>query len=336
MRGVLSFCVLLTVVLVVALVVGGVPVLPGIKSLAGGAFGDRFAISQSVVRATPLLLTGLGVMVAWRAGAFNIGGEGQLVVGALLGATIAKLLTGFSVPLFATVLIIAASLVGGAAWAWVAAWMSIRRGVNLVISTILLNFVAIQLLAFGVDGPLRRVGQSAPMTDPLPESWMLWKPSAQTDLHAGVVIALILVFATGHYLLRTRPGYLLRATGANPRFVRANRIDPEAIQFRAMLLSGALCGLAGGIQYLGINGQLTSSFSQQYGFLAIPVALVGGLHPAGVTASSLFFGSLFAGTSNLSRFGGGGSYFVYIVQGMAVMALLVRQYLVERSEEQTA
>ena len=319
-------------ILVVGLLLGGVPVVEGLRLLFQGAFGDRFAISQSLVRATPLLLAGLGVAVAWKAGVFNIGGEGQLVIGALAGATIAKALHGFGIAPLATVFILLGSVVGGAGWAAVAAWLSIKRGVNLVISTILLNFIGLQLLVYGVDGPLRRDGQSAPMTEQVPDAWMLWRPSRQTDVHFGVVIALLLCTAVGYFLFRTRKGYLMRATGANPQFVRANRYPPEPIQFQAMLMSGALCGLAGGVQYLGINGQLTASFSQQYGFLAIPVALVGGLHPAGVAASSFFFGALFAGTSNLSRFGGGGSYFVYVVQGLAVLGLLGYQFLRERNE----
>lgn len=322
----------LILILIFGLLLGGVPIIEGMKLLAEGAFGDRFAVSQSLVRATPLVLAGLGVSVAWKAGVFNIGGEGQLLVGALLGATVAKAIIGCSIPLVATIAILMGSVLGGAAWASVAAWLSIKRGVNLVISTILLNFIGLQLLVFGVDGPLRRAGQSAPMTDQLPDAWMLWKPSRQTDLHAGVMLAVIVAVVVGLFLFRSRGGYLLRATGANPRFVRANRFNAEAIQFRAMLLSGALCGLAGGVQYLGINGQLTSSFSQQYGFLAIPVALVGGLHPGGVLGSGFFFGALFAGTSNLSRFGGGGSYFVYIVQGLAVLALLGHRYFREQRE----
>lgn len=323
----------LLLVLVIGLLLGGVPIGEGLKLLGQGAFGDRFAISQSLVRATPLLLAALGVTVAWKAGVFNIGGEGQLVVGALCGAAVAKGLTGFGIPVIASVAILIGSILGGAGWAAVAAWLALKRGVNLVISTILLNFIGLQLLVFGVDGPLRRAGQSAPMTDQLPDAWMLWKPSRQTDLHLGVLLALIAAVIVGYYIFRTRAGYLLRATGANPRFVRANRYSAEAIQFKAMLLSGSLCGLAGGVQYLGINGQLTSSFSQQYGFLAIPVALVGGLHPVGAVASSLFFGSLFAGTSNLSRFGGGGSYLVFVVQGLAVLGLLGYRFFEARRPE---
>jgi simple sugar transport system permease protein len=320
-------------ILVIGLLLTGVAPATGFKLLIEGAFSDQFAISQSLVRATPLLLAGLGVTVAWKAGVFNIGGEGQLLIGAVFGASTAQLLSKLGIPLVGTVLVLVSSVLGGAIWAGVAAWLSIKRGVNLVISTILLNFIGLQLLLFGVDGPLRRKGQSAPMTEQLPDSWMLWKPSRQTDLHVGVLLAILVAVAIGVFLFRTRSGYLVRATGANPRFVRANRINPSAIQLRVMLLSGGLCGLAGGIQFLGINGQLTPSFSQQYGFLAIPVALVGGLHPLGVTVSSFFFGALFAGTSNLSRFGGSGSYFVYIVQGLAVFGLLVHRFVKDRQVE---
>ncbi|MEI7577820.1 MAG: ABC transporter permease [Armatimonadota bacterium] len=326
----------LTAIISIGLLLAGVPILEGLRLLVQGAFGDRFAISQSFVRSTPLLLAGLGVAIAWKAGVFNIGGEGQLVIGALAGASVAKMLAAIGLPVVATLLILVASVFGGAAWSAIAGWLWIKRGVNLVISTILLNFIGVQLLVFSVDGPLRRAGQSAPMTDQLPDAWMLWKPSRQTDFHLGVLLALVVAFCVGWYVFRTRSGYLLRATGANPRFVRANRYRPEWIQFKAMLLSGGLCGLAGGVQYLGINGQLTSSFSQQYGFLAIPVALVGGLHPIGVVASSLFFGSLFAGTSNLSRFSGGGSYFVYVVQALAVLALLGYRLLAEQRQEAVA
>lgn len=339
MKYVLSLIAAVIVATVAALLISGVPLAEGIKLLVSGATGDQFAVSQSLVRMTPLLLTGIGVTIAWRAGAFNIGGEGQLLLGALSGGAVAVPLMKLpNIPgTIATILILAACALGGALWSGIAAWLSERRGVDLVISTILLNFIAIQLLQFGVEGPLRREGQSAPMTATVPEAWMLWKPSRQTDLHLGVAIAIVLALGVGFYLAKSKGGYLVRATGENPFFVRANRFNPSQIKFRAMLASGALCGLAGGVQYLGINGQLTSSFSQQYGFLAIPVALIGGLNPFGVVVSSLFFGGLFAGTSNLTRFGSGGAtYFVNTVQGFAVLALLLLSWWRERREAVTA
>ena len=308
----------------------GVPLLEGSKLLIQGAFGDKVAISQSLVRATPVLLTATGITIAWRAGAFNIGGEGQLVVGAVFAATIGKLLLNSHLGFVACMLMLIFSAFGGAIWSGLAGALYLKRGVDLVISTILLNFIGISLLQFCVEGPLRQAGQTAPITDQIPDAMMLPKFSRQSDLHLGIFIALIVALAVGYWMFRTKSGYLARIVGANPRFARANRVDADTVKFKAMLLSGAVCGLAGGIQYLGINGQMTSSFSQQYGFLGIPVALVGALNPYGVIPSSVLFGGLFAATSNLSRFGGIGSYFVYVIQAGTVLGLLIYRSISDR------
>lgn len=313
----------LIAVILLSFLLFGVPIGEGSKLLLEGAFGDSVAVSQSLVRATPILLTAIGITIAWRAGAFNIGGEGQLLVGALFAAGLGKFLLNSNLGFLGCILMMIAAAVGGAIWSGIAAVLYLKRGVDLVISTILLNFIGDKLLMFFVEGPLRKSGQTAPLTDQLPDSLMLPKFSRQSDLHLGIFIALCVALFAGYWLFRTKPGYFSRIVGANPRFARSNRIDAEQVKFRSMLLSGAVCGLAGGIQYLGINGQLASSFSQQYGFLGIPVALVGVLNPFAVIPSAVLFGGLFAATSNLSRFGGIGSYFVYVIQAATVLGLLI-------------
>ncbi len=317
-------------VILVSFMVFGVPIGEGAKLLFEGAFGDKVAISQSIVRATPILMTAIGITIAWRAGAFNIGGEGQLIVGALLAASIGKFILQSNLGFFGCILMMVGAAVGGAMWSGLAAILYLKRGVDLVISTILLNFIGDKLLMFFVEGPLRKQGQTAPLTDQLPDSLMLPKFSRQSDLHFGIFIALGVAIAAGYWLYRTKPGYFARIVGSNTEFARSNRIDAEQVKFRAMLLSGAVCGLAGGIQYLGINGQLASSFSQQYGFLGIPVALIGALNPIVIIPSALLFGGLFAATSNLSRFGGIGSYFVYVVQAATVLGLLLFRSINDR------
>jgi general nucleoside transport system permease protein len=310
----------------VCLILIGVPLGEGGRAMWAGAFGDKFAISQSIVRATPLLILGVGIAIAWQAGAFNIGGEGQYLVGALFSGVTGNVLlqsaSGIS-PFVAISAMLLASIIGGMAWSALAAWMFLGRGVDLVISTILLNFVADKLLLFMIDGPIKMAGQTAPLSDRLPRSWMLWKPNPQLDIHVGVLFAIFIAVVSGVVLFRTKGGYLVRVVGLNPRFARANRHDPVQIKYRAMLCSGAICGFAGGVQFLAINAQLQPSFSQNFGFLAIPVALLGGLNPLAIIFSAGFFGSLFAATSNLSRFTGSGTYFVYIIQGLAVFGLLV-------------
>jgi ABC-type uncharacterized transport system permease subunit len=320
----------LVLVIIVSFLLFGIPIGEGAKLLFEGAFGDRVAISQSLVRATPVLLTAIGITIAWRAGAFNIGGEGQLLVGALCAATLGKVFLNTHLGFLACFIMLVGSAFGGALWSGLAAALCLKRGVDLVISTILLNFIGDKLLLFFVEGPLRKAGQTGPITDQLPDSLMLPKFSRQSDLHFGIVIALIVALAVGYWLFRTKPGYFSRIVGANARFARSNRIKAEQVKFKAMLLSGSVCGLAGGIQYLGINGQLTGSFSQQYGFLGIPVALVGALNPYAVIPSAVLFGGLFAATSNLSRYGGIGSYFVYVIQAATVLGLLLFRAINDR------
>lgn len=313
----------LLVVIAASFIIFGIPLGEGSKLLFEGAFGDKVAISQSLVRATPVLLTATGITVAWRAGAFNIGGEGQLLAGAILAATIGKVILNTHLGLAGCLLMMLGAAAGGALWSGLAGVLYLKRGVDLVIGTILLNFIADNLLLFFVGGPLRKAGQTSPITDQLPDDLMLPKFSRQSDLHLGILIALLVAIGVGIWMFRTRSGYFSRIVGANARFARSNRLDANQVKFRAMILSGAVCGLAGGIQYLGINGQITGSFSHQDGFLGIPVALVGALNPFAVIPSSVLFGGLFAATSNLSRFGGIGSYFVYVIQAATVLGLLL-------------
>ncbi len=309
-------------VLVLTLILFQLPVMSSLSLLVSGAFGDKFAWSRTAVKATPLLFTGLGMVVAWRAGMFNIGGEGQLNVGGLFWAIVAKLGNlgpATSVGWIWTLAILSACSMGGAFWAWIAGWLFVKRGVNVVISTILLNFVAVQILGYCASGPLEDHKKQVPLTETLPDSVMLPKWSPQMDLHLGVLIPLIAAVGVFVYLYRTRAGFRLRLVGENPRVARANRIDASKVQIQAMLVSGALCGLAGGVEYVGIAGQLGADFSQQWGFLGIPVALLGGLNPLVSIVSAVFFGALFSGSDNLARYTPAGATLIYVIQAAAVL-----------------
>lgn len=322
----------LVLALVLTLAAFGLPVFDSLGLIWDGAFGSKAGVSRTFVKATPLLLTGLGIVIAWRAGMYNIGGEGQFVVGGLCGATLAKLAPGLP-PGLLNIAVLCATMAGGAAYAGIAGWLYVRRGVQVVISTILLNFVALQLLDWAVNGPLRERAGRLPVTDALPNAAMLLRFDRQTDLHSGVFIALLAAGAVAVFLSLTRSGFALRLVGENPQAARAARIDASKVQTKAMLMSGALCGLAGGVEYSGITGQLDAGFSQQWGFLAIPVALLGGLNPLGVIASSAYFGALFAGSQNLARFTKSGSTIVYVIQAVAVLGFVG---LVAWSQRRTA
>ena len=299
--------------------------MASLKLILQGAFEDKFAISRTVVKTVPLLLTGLGMVVAWRGGMYNVGGEGQFVVGGLTGAWMAKSVAfaGHPLPGFASlILILLACTVGGGFYGWLAGLLYTKRGVETVISTILLNFVAIQFLGYAVSNPLQEAKHALPQTELLPDSVMLPKLDRQTDIHAGLPIAILAAVAIYVFLFLTRDGFRLRLVGANPRAARANGIDAAVMQRRAMLISGGLCGLAGGIEYTAIAGQLGTSFSQNWGFLAIPVALLGGLHPISVIFSALFFGILFAGSEQLARFTPAGTTLIYVIQAVAVLGFV--------------
>jgi len=275
---------------------------------------------------SPLLLTGLGVIVAWKAGMFNIGGEGQYVMGGLTGAWLAKILMIHNIDgadLLIAILI--ASIIGGGLYGLLAGWMKTSRGVDVVISTILLNFVAIQVLKWAVAGPLMEAQGGLPQTDELPASAMLWKPDPRTDLHAGILIGIICAILVWLFLYRTKRGFQLRVVGDNPLVARTNRVPVSRIQLLAMAISGALCGLAGGVEYTAIAGQVGTDFSQNWGFLGIPVAIIAGLHPLLILLSAFYFGAMIAGSVNLERFSTYGDTLIYVVQAAAVLGLVALQ-----------
>jgi len=323
----------LVLVLVLTLLAFRLPVFDSLKLIAEGAFGDKFGLSRTAIKTTPLLLTGLGMVVAWRAGMYNIGGEGQFIVGGLSGAWLAKSLIGGPLATAGPagqILLLVVCALGGAAWAWLAGWLFVKRGVEVVISTILLNFIALQLLSWAVNGPLQEAKRQLPLTDPLPEALMLAKFDRQMDVHSGVLLALLVAVGVYVYLFLTKGGFQLRLVGENPKVARSYHINPDRTHLRAMLISGALCGLAGGVEYVGLSGQLGSGFSQQWGFLGIPVALLGGLHPLLVVLSATYFGALFAGSENLARFTTAGTTLIYVIQAAAVLGFVGLNALADR------
>jgi len=316
----------IAVAVVIVLAVFGLPIVESLRLLGEGAFGSKIAVGRTLTKATPLILTGLAMTVAWKTAMYNIGGEGQYLLGAITGAACAKGLWD-SASALVNAAILVGSIAGGAAIGWFAGWLFTARRVEVVISTILLNFLVIQFVDWIVRGPLQESRGRLPLTDALPNEAMLLRLIPGTDLHAGVFLALVAVAAVWVLLYRTRLGFGWRVVGANDAAARASGLDRNRLRLSAMAVSGALCGLAGGIDYSGVTGQIGAGFSQNWGFIGIPVALLGGLHPAGVLAAGLFFGALFAGSENLARFNTSGTTIVYVIQAVSVLGLLaVRKF----------
>ncbi len=312
---------LLILATLLTLVIFRLPIGKSFGWILEGAITSPLAISRTLVNMTPLIFCGLGIAIAWRAGMFNIGGEGQFVVGGIAAASVFRIAPNLP-PSLLTILLLLASCIGGALYAWIPAWLYVRRGVLVVISTILLNFVATNLLDYVVKGPLMQKSGGLPLTDRLPEAAMLTRFSPQTDLHSGVILSVLAALCVAVAMGRTKFGLLVDVAGAGPRVLRSLKIDAGSIQLRAMLLSGALCGLAGGVEYTALSGQLGESFAQNWGFLGIPVALLGGLNGFGILFSGLAMGALFAGTNHLSRFTHGGTSLLYVIQAVILFGVL--------------
>ncbi len=308
-------------VLVVILWLAKLDVGSSLNAIVRNAFGSPFAVSRSLVRATPLIFCGVGLCLAWKAGMFNIGAEGQYVAGGLFAASVYKFIPSAPVFIFAA-LVCLAGAAGGAAVAGLAAWLQIKRGVQVVISTILLNFIMLGLLGWAVNGPLKEASRQRPMTDRIPESLLLWRPFDGLEVNIGLALALGLGAASWVYLTRTKGGFHLRLVGENQKAARASLVSVEMVQFKAMAASGALSGLAGAVTYIGISRQVGEGFAEGFGFLAIPVALLGGLHPLGAASVGLGFGALMAGGEGLARTSPIGSSLVTLIQSAGVLGYL--------------
>ena len=304
---------------VLTIVAAGADPLGALDALVRGAVGDRFALADTLARTCPLLLTGLAVALAFRAGVWNIGAEGQLLMGALAATATGDALGGLPFPLPA-VAALTAGAAAGACWAWIAALLKVRRNVSEVIATIMLNFVAARLVGWAVHGPLMEAGGRYPQSDALTDATRL--PATTSGVHLGILLAVVFVPVVSVLVGRTALGFRWRAAGDNAEAARVAGLAPAGAIVSAMLVSGGLAGLAGAIELTGVTGRLYEQFSAGQGYTAIAVALLGRLHPVGVAAAALFFGALAAGSAAMQRTAGVSAVFAAIVQAAVIFALL--------------
>jgi ABC-type uncharacterized transport system permease subunit len=290
-------------------------------ALLDGAFGSADSLSEVLVKTCPLLLCGLAIAISFQAGVWNIGVEGQLLVGALAMAALGTHALPLPAALTLGAYLIAAAL-AGAVWAGIAGVLKLRRNVNEVISTIMLNFVALGLIGYLVQGPLMEAGGRYPQTDAVLPA--LWMPRLVLGhrAHAGLLLALVIAAAMHVLLHRSVAGYELRAAGLNPAAARLAGIDVDGRLLLSLLVSGALAGLAGGIEVSAVTHRLYEHFSPGWGFTAIAVGLLGRLSPAGVVVAAVFFGALDAGSNAMQRAAGVSSVLVSIIQAIVILALV--------------
>jgi ABC-type uncharacterized transport system permease subunit len=310
-------------ILALGLWAAGYDALAGLGALWTGAFGSLYAFtSATLVRAVPLIIIGLGIAIAFRGGAFNIGAEGQFYAGAIAATWVGLHVAGQPSSLAITSLLLAAGL-AGACWVAVPVWLKLRFGVIEVISTLLLNFVAESLVSLMVQGPLQERSHIYPQSDVIAETARL-PLLPGTRLHAGLVLALVGAAVLWFLFARTLWGFRLRAVGAGPRAAEiSGRIDSQRMGALALLLSGGIAGLAGGVEVSGVSFALFQNLSPGYGFTGIAVALLGGLHPAGVVAAGILFGALEAGAGAMQRDAGIPAVAVYVVEAVVIIVALL-------------
>ena len=311
---------LLTVVLIA--VAGGVLIIlltsdepqRALAAFFAGPFSNRLFFGNMLQAATPLLVTGLGLTVAFRAGAVNLGAEGQIYIGALAGTALLLLAPGATGWLLLAA--IPAAMLAGALFAGLAGWLRTRFGATEVITTYLIGAILIQLFDFLLRRYLVDPGAGFPATESLPASLRLPRLLLPSNLNASFIIALLLAVLVWWLLYRTVFGYELRGTGANPHASRYVGIPVARSFVLALAISGALAGLAGMFEVAGVHGRLVTGFSNNIGWNGITVALIARLHPLGVVPAALLYGYLEVGANSSALMAGVSPRIAAIIQSL--------------------
>ncbi|HEY0835587.1 MAG TPA: ABC transporter permease [Azospirillum sp.] len=301
----------------------GAPVLRAYGLLVEGAVGSRFALTETLTRATPLILTGLAAAVAFRTRLWNIGAEGQLYMGALAAVVLGGGVLDLPVWLLLPVVLLGGALTGGVTLLGPAV-LKVRFGVDEVVTTLLLNFVVLLFVSMLLEGALKDpMGMGWPQSAPVVEAAELPKLVARTRLHAGLVIALALAVLLWLVDTRTIWGYENRAVGANPRAAAFAGMPVTRVMLRTALLSGGLAGLAGAAEVAGLKGYLTLDLSPGFGYSGIVVAMLAQLHPLGVVGAALFIAGIFVGADAMSRTMPVPNYIADVLVSASLLCMLV-------------
>lgn len=312
--------VLAVIVGALVMVLFGYNPVDAYDALLKGAFGTLPAFTSTLTKSVPIMLTGLAVAVAFKCGVFNIGAEGQLLMGSLFAGIAGIYITFLPAFLHIPVTLLAA-MVGGMLWAFIPAVMKQKFSVNVVIGTIMFNYIGQYFVQYMILNPLKAEGV-ATSTEALQKTALLPKLlSSPNVLNLGYVIALIAAFAIYYLMQHTIKGYEMRAVGYNPTASRWGGINAEKNMFLALVVSGALAGLAGGIEVTGSLGKVVAGASSGYGFNGIPVALIAHNNPLIIIFSSLLLAAMKTGSMLMQTSAGVSKNVVDMVQGFIIVFL---------------
>ena len=325
-----------------ALLIGllGVNPLEAYGAGLAGAITETNGLAQTLIKATPLLLVGLGICISFRGGMVNIGGEGQIILGALAAAAFSLAFRDWPGVALAPLTLIVGTL-AGAVWGGIAGLLKARLGVNEILSTVMLNQIAIQLMYYLLRGPMidpEQVAQGTgyPQSEQLPEQVWLLRLAPPTRLHLGIVIALALAALVFIFLWRTTIGYRIRAVGLNPSASRYAGLDVPAYLTLSLTLSGAFCGLAGAVEVTGVSHRVLEGVSGGYGFSGIVAALFGGLHPIGTIPASILFGGLYVAAQKMQQAEQIPAVMRDVILGLVVVFVVSSDYFTRRRARRRA
>lgn len=336
--------------LIGALMLVALGVNPGtaFRALLLGAFGDLNAIADTIVKMTPLLFVGLGICISFRGGVLNIGGEGQLVVGALAATAIALAGRGLPGWLLATASLVAGAL-AGAIWGGIAGFLKAYLNVNEILSTIMLNYIAVYGMNYLLRGPMMdpiqvKLGFFIPQTARLPRAVDLPR-LVPTRLHLGAAVAVAAAVLVYVFLWRTTVGFRIRTVGMSRRAALAAGIDVRRYMVMGLLLAGLFAGLGGAVEVLGVHHRMFTDgtafgFTGGAGFNGIVAALFGRLHPLGTIPSSFLFGALLTGANKMQRVVQVPSALIVALNGLIVLFVVgsevIRRRRIRRLEKMAA
>ncbi|MBE9205089.1 ABC transporter permease [Nostoc sp. LEGE 06077] len=286
------------------------------------SLANYFGFGNTLTKMTPLLFTSLGVLVALKAGQFNIGGEGQIYLGALgsalIGLYVQRLPAIIHIPLA-----LFAGFLFGAVWGWIPGYLKAVRGVNEVITTLLLNYIAVNLVSYLVQNPLKAPAAPSPYSPLIAKSAQLPIILTGSLAHAGIILAIIAAMILWVLLERSPLGYQITAVGLNPIAARYAGMSVERTIMLVMALAGGLAGLAGASEVMGLKYRLFEQVSPGYGFDAIAIAFLSRGNIGGVVLTSLFFAALRSGANVMQRSAGVPVTVVYAIQGLTVLFVAI-------------
>jgi simple sugar transport system permease protein len=328
--GAVVFTLLVSALLVLW---AGAPVGPTFGHIVRGGFGSVFALTETLTRATPLILTGLAATVAFKARLFNIGAEGQLYAGALAAVAVGGLHGGEGLgwpPAVLFPLMIAAAALAGALLLLGPALMKAKLGVDEVVTTLLLNFIVLLGVSALLDGPMKDpTAMGWPQSVALAEGLELSRLVEGARLHTGLIAACVLAVALWALLKFTTFGFDVRALGANARAAAFAGVPVTRTVVGVALLSGALAGLAGAVEVAGRTGYVTLDMSPGYGYSGIVIAMLAGLHPLGVIAAAVFVAGVLVGADSMSRAVGVPTYIADVIVAASLLSVLVATLLAQ-------